>query len=81
MDGKGSKNEKDQGGRSGRAVGGVGGGIISGPDSVIEWLDDFGVASSLLSPQFPHLKAGQKYLPRLNHSPVEHTRSHSDRAR
>ena len=58
-----------------------GGGIISGPDSVIEWLDDFGVVSSLLSPQFPHLKAGQKYLPRLNHSPVEHTRSHSDRAR
>lgn len=81
MDGKGSKNEKDQGGRSGRAVSGVGwGGIISCPDSAIEWLDDFGVVSSLLGPQCPHLRAGQKYLPRLSHSPVEHTRSHSDRA-
>ena len=63
-----------------RAVGGVGWGIISGPDSATEWLDDFGVVSSLLGPHFPHLKIGQKFLPRLSHSPVEHTQSHSDRA-
>lgn len=58
---------------------GWGGGVISGPDSATEWLDDFGVVSSLLGPQFPHVKTGQKFLPRLSHSPVEHTRFHSDR--
>ena len=71
MDGKGSKDEKGRGGRSRRAVGGVGWGVISGPDSATECLDDFGVVSSLLGPQFPHVKTGQKFLPRLSHSPVE----------
>lgn len=63
-------------------AGGAGGGgwIISGADSAIERPDDFGIVSSLLGPQFPRLKTGQKFLPRLSHSPVEHTRSRSDRA-
>lgn len=61
-------------------AGGAGAGAISGADSAIERPDDFGIVSSLLGPQFPRLKTGQKSLPRLSHSPVEHTRSRSDRA-
>lgn len=77
MDGKGSKGKNAQGGRSRRAVGGVGGwggrGLISGPGSAIEWQDEFGLGSSPSGPQFPHLKMGQKFLPRLSHNTVERT--------
>ena len=73
MDGKGSKGENDQGGRSRRAVGGGERRLISGPGSAIEWLDDCGLVSSPAGPQFPHLKMGQKFLPRLSHNTVERT--------
>lgn len=76
MDGKGSKGENAQGGRSRRAASGGGGwwwGLISGPGSATEWLDDFRLASSPSGPQFPHLKMGQKFLPRLSHNTVERT--------